>query len=110
MHPSPDLQRLLVSLRQKLIMHPASGRLELCAPVISIVPWKLMSFWAMLVSVVRKPLGATTICMVRSRISIEDRNPHKIVFSGWKSSAGLRVESYGTGTQVRLPGRTAMGK
>jgi hypothetical protein len=23
---------------------------------------------------------------------------------------GLRVESYGTGTQVRLPGRTAMGK
>jgi len=25
-------------------------------------------------------------------------------------NAGLRVESYGTGTQVRLPGRTAMGK
>lgn len=23
-------------------------------------------------------------------------------------NAGLRVESYGTGTQVRLPGRTAM--
>ncbi len=110
MHPSPDLQRLLVSLRQKLIMHPASGRLELCAPVISIVPWKLMSFWAMLVSVVRKPLKANTIYMARSRISIEDRNPHEIVFSGWKSSAGLRVESYGTGTQVRLPGRTAMGK
>jgi hypothetical protein len=26
------------------------------------------------------------------------------------SMTGLRVESYGTGTQVRLPGRTAMGK
>ena len=26
------------------------------------------------------------------------------------STTGLRVESYGTGTQVRLPGRTAMGK
>jgi len=25
-------------------------------------------------------------------------------------NAGLRVESYGTGTQVRLPGRTAMAK
>jgi len=26
------------------------------------------------------------------------------------SVTGLRVESYGTGTQVRLPGRTAMGE
>ena len=46
----------------------------------------------------------------RYPISLQDHNPHKIVFPDWKSSTGLRVESYGTGTQVRLPGRTAMGK
>ena len=69
-----------------------------------------MSFSEMLVSVIRNQLGVSKMFTARYPISLQDHNPHKIVFPDWKSSTGLRVESYGTGTQVRLPGRTAMGK
>jgi RNA polymerase II subunit A C-terminal domain phosphatase SSU72 len=31
-----------------------------------------------------------------------------MIFSNPKKNPGMRVESYGTGTQVRLPGKSAM--